>query len=138
MSSLSIFQTAWAIVLRCYLGSPSVCFASNSSEIAEDADSAIVGICQVEFAGASSMLNVVKGMNTKYFPSPDRTLQTQSTLYERSDAPNIMPINTSLAYREDSGSMEHRPAVLDLAPRGLNNVWNAMFFRIFLSVKCHD
>ena len=122
VSSLSIFQAAWAIVLRCYLGSPSVCFASNSSETAEDANSATVGICQVEFAGASSMLNVVKGMNTKYFPSPSQPSRIQSTLCGLSDAPNTMPINTSLSHREKSRSLEHRLAVPELALRGLNNV----------------
>lgn len=122
VSSLSIFQAAWAMVLRCYLGSPSVCFASNSSEIAEDANSATVSLCRMEFTETTSVLDVLKGVYTKYFPSPSQPSQTQSSNHEQPDLLDILPINTSLVHREDNLSMMHRPAIPEYALRGSNSV----------------
>ncbi len=136
VSSLSIFQAVWAMVLRCYLGSSSVCFASNSSEIAEDANSATVSVCRMEFTETTSVLDVLKGVYTRYFPSPSRPSQTQSANHERPDVPDILPMNTLLIYREDNQSVMHRPTIPECALRGLNSVCNALFFLPLLSAKC--
>lgn len=138
VSSLSIFQAAWAMVLRCYLGSPSVCFASNSSEIAKDANRATVSVCQMEFAEATSMLDVLKGMHTKCLSSPSQPWQTQSSIRERPDVQDILPMNTSLVYREDGWSTMHRLAVPENALRDLNNVRNAVLSPLSFLAKFQD
>lgn len=122
VSSLSFFQAAWAMVLRCYLGSPSVCFTSNSSNIAELANSATVSVCQMEFAETTSMLGVLKAVHTKYLSSPSQSLQTQSRIHEQPDIPDNLPMNTSLVHREDSRSMMHTLAIPEHALRDLNKV----------------
>lgn len=122
VSSLSIFQTAWAMVLRCYLGSPSVCFTSNSSKLAEIENSATVSVCQMEFAETTSMLDVLKAVHSEYLSSPSQPLQTKSSIHEKPDVPDILPMNTSLVHREDSRSMVHTNAIPEYALRDLNKV----------------
>ena len=123
VSALSFFQAAWAMVLRCYLGSPSVCFTSNSSNRAEIANSATVSVCQMEFAETTSMLDVLKAVHTKYLSSPSsQPWQIQACIHEQPNIPNILPMNTSLVYREDSRSMMDTLAIPEHALRDLNKV----------------
>ena len=122
VSFLSFFQTAWAMVLRCYLGSPSVCFTSSSSNRAEAANSATVNVCQMEFAETTSTLDALKAVHTRSLSSPSPPLQTQSWIHEQPDIPDILPMNTSLVHREDSRSMMHTFAIPEHALRDLNKV----------------
>ena len=138
VSSLVVFQTAWAMVLRCYLGSPAVCFASNSSEVPDDANSTTVSVCEVAFTKATSILDVLRGAYTKYFPSPFQPLQTQSSIHEQPESLDILPMNTSLIHREDNRSMMDRPAIPKSTLTGLENVWHAESFPLLLWARCHD
>ena len=122
VSSLSIFQAAWAMVLRCYLGSPSVCFTSKSSKTAGLANSATVRVCQMDFAETTSMLDVLKAIHTKDLSSPSQPLQTRSPTHGQPDIPDILPMNTSLVHREDSRFMMHTLAIPEYALRDLNKV----------------
>ena len=126
VSCLSLFQAAWAVVLRCYLGSPSVCFASDSSEMAEDANGTTVSVCRMEFTETSSILDLLKRVYTKCFPSPSEP-SLQSSVHAQPDVLDSLPMNTSLVYREDNRSMLHRPAIAEYTLRGLKNVCNASF-----------
>ena len=122
VSSLSFFQAAWAMVLRCYLSSSSVCFTSNSSKIAETANSATVSICQMEFAETTSMLDVLKAVHTKYLSSSPQPLQTHSWIHKQPGIPYILPMNTSLVHREDSRTIMDTLAIPEHALRDLNKV----------------
>ena len=122
LSSTSFFQAAWAMVLRCYLGGPSVCFASDSSEMAEDASSATVSVCQIDFNEMMSVLDVMRGMDLKHLPSPSQPSQTQSSVHGEPRTPGVLPMNTSLVYREDDQSLMHRPVIQEYAHGGLNRV----------------
>ena len=94
-SSLSVFQAAWALVLRCYLGNPSVCFVCSSSENYEA--EVISGVApstsvhHVDFGATTSLLDVLKGAHT---------IHLQPSSHQSSIGHNILPINTTLVYRE--------------------------------------
>ena len=121
VSSLALFQAAWAVVLRCYLGSPSVCFASDSSDIAGDANSTTVGVCRMDLTETISVLDLLKAVYTKYFPSPSQPA-LQSSAHEQPNVLDVLPMNTSLVYREDNRSMMHSPAIPEYTVRGLKSV----------------
>lgn len=126
VSCLSLFQAAWALVLRCYLGSPSVCFASDSSDMAEDANGTTVSVCRIAFSETSSILDILKGLYTKCFPSSSEP-SLQSSVHAQPDVLDSLPMNTSLVYREDNRSMLHRPANAEYTLRGLKSVCNGSF-----------
>lgn len=130
VSSLSVFQAAWALVLRCYLGTPSVCFASESIEETGDAEQIsrpqpIVDICLVELGQATSIRDVLNGAHTKYV----RSSKAKPSMYERCSVPDALPMNTSLVVRgadsrDWSGAV--RPAIHSCRIIGRNDVWNML------------
>lgn len=99
VSSLSVFHAAWALVLRCYLGNLSVCFACKSSQLAENGEEKLAinhfdDVCQVEVGDATTILDILK----KFCKS--QQAETQSSIYEPSRGSDVLPMNTSLVYRE--------------------------------------
>lgn len=96
VSSLSVFQAAWALVLQCYLGNPKLCFACESSVLAEDAGENLgaddfVGICQADIGERTSALDIMKGPCLQ---------KTQCSIGERGTDSRAFPINTSLVLRK--------------------------------------
>ena len=130
VSFQSVFQAAWALVLRCYLGNSAVCFAYNSSETPEDADkhsnpNPNITVCRVEFGAGASILDVLKEVDTKRFRSSSQPSKIHSSVHQQSSGPQILPINTSLVYREEKQRYfcgVDRPAIQTYAGSGLSNV----------------
>lgn len=125
VSTISVFQAAWAMVLRCYLGNASVCFASYSSTIAEEVDNfwephLDLSICQIDFASAFSVSDLFKGVLTRHLRSSPQPQKSPSSVYE-SHHSDILPINTYLVYREDRDgdwSAMDRPAIRNYTSSG--------------------
>lgn len=69
VSSLAVLQAAWALVLRCYIGNASVCFASRTVErpamsSKSSTESSADTICKVDIDGELSALELIKGTRT--------------------------------------------------------------------------
>lgn len=127
VSTLAVFQVAWAFVLRCYLANPSVCFTCSSSEAKDGTGnmpeySPTPSVCQVDFSPETSVMDLLTGTNMQSFPIPFRPMRTQSLINEH---PTALPLNTSLVYRREKQSNWSgvvRPAAQVLACTGLVNV----------------
>ena len=129
ISALTVFQTAWSLVLRCYLGDPSVCFAYKSCNRAEDAESSLklnpgISICQVDFRAANFISDVLRGVVTRYLQSPFQQPNSPSSFREaeHSDKPSL---NSCLAYRDDGiqgWSALHRPVTWVCIDNGFQEV----------------
>ena len=129
VSSLSVFQVAWALVLRCYLGNPSVCFAYSSCENpdAEEISKSpsTVSVCQVDFGATTSLLDVLKGAHKKHAQSSSPPSKFHASFHQPSIGSDLLPINTALVYREEKqrdwlGVVG--PVDENYASNGLNNV----------------
>ena len=129
VSSLSVFQAAWALVLRCYLGNPSVCFVYSScenpdaEEISKSPSS--VSVCQVGFGATTSLLDVLKGAHKKHVQSSSQPSKFHASFHQPSIGPDFLPINTALVYREENQrdwSGVVRPVNENYASNSLNNV----------------
>ena len=107
VSSCSILQLAWALVLRCYVGNPSVCFACHTSEgtgntfdsTASKPDGVICNIIVEAVTPLTEMLKEVEKQSSKAHPTWRKT-HTFSTNDGRS--PQGVPADTGLLFREDS------------------------------------
>ncbi|KAL8902464.1 MAG: hypothetical protein Q9207_004685 [Kuettlingeria erythrocarpa] len=69
VSSLAVLQAAWALLLRCYIGNPSVCFACRTVEGAAHSDKPLTpssagSICKADIDGELSVLELIRGMRT--------------------------------------------------------------------------
>lgn len=96
---LSVFQIAWALTLRCYIGSLTVCFARRSSFIGSSEagvfDAAgIDDTCKIAFAEASLVLDLLKD------PSKNPKRRSGGSSQEQSKGFNTLSTNTSLIYEE--------------------------------------
>lgn len=129
VSPLSVFQAAWALVLRCYLGKPSVCFAYSSCEN-PDAEEILkspssVSVCQVDFGATTSLLDVLRGAHKKHVQFSSHASKFHASFHRPSIGPDFLPVNTALVYREEkqrdwSGVV--RPVNEHYANNGLNKV----------------
>ena len=130
VSHLSVFQAAWALVLRCYLGNPSVCFAYSSSLNPEETNKVSrshpsTRVCHVEFEKTTSLLDVLKETFKKSVQALCQPSKIQSSRYQQPIGPVNLPTNTVLVYREENQrdwSRVVRPLVQNGAGNGLNNV----------------
>lgn len=99
VSAICVFQVAWALVLRCYLGNPCVCFASNR---AEDADTqSNISVCQVDFGPAISVLDALRGVVTRHFRSSPQPSINATSFQESEHLEDTLPFNTCMLCRED-------------------------------------
>ena len=129
ISALSVFQTAWALVLRCYLDNPSVCFAYKSSNRAEAAKSSLksdpgISVCHVDFGAATSISDVLRGVVKSYLQSPSQQPNSPSSFREAEHLDHL-PLNTCLVYSEDGNpgwSALHRPVTWDCIDNGFQEV----------------
>ena len=129
VSAISVFQAAWAMVLRCYLGNASVCFASYSSNVSEEVDSfwephLDLSICQIDFASAFSVSDLLKRVWTRHLRSSPQPQESPSSVYEPHHS-DVLPVNTCLVYREDGDgdwSAMDRPAIRNYTSGGFEEV----------------
>ena len=104
LSAQSIMQAAWALLLQCYVGNPSVCFACPSVKVASNhgdstAPETTAGVCKAEVRGDRPVIELIKGLRCRRY---DAGLH----LCTGHDAPNsfeqeALPANTALAFRYD-------------------------------------
>ncbi|KAI4201641.1 MAG: hypothetical protein LQ350_003120 [Teloschistes chrysophthalmus] len=105
LSSLAVLQAAWALVLRCYTGNPSPCFACEVSEEATDASmssapNAISKFCTAEIGGEMRVLELVKGMSMSACKLPSQSLKAQSFPTMQPSPSGVLPVNTLLNFRD--------------------------------------
>ncbi|KAL8829965.1 MAG: hypothetical protein Q9170_005952 [Blastenia crenularia] len=96
VSSSSVLQTAWALLLRSYVGNPSVCFACQVHEAAAGTGKLLLqepvdGICKVEIDGEVPAMELVK---------TTRVTRSSFSPYQSSYL-DTLPANTLLLLRED-------------------------------------
>ena len=107
VSALAVFQTAWALVLRCYLNNSSVCFIYSSSQRKDRRDNAVMspphlGVCQADFEAGIPLFNILKRASMQCSEIPSRPLKSHPFIGEQSDALETLSMNTSLVYREET------------------------------------
>lgn len=100
----SVFQAAWALVLRCYLGNASVCFASRSSSTADEMRrlpevNPDICVCQIDFQAVSSMADIFRVIMSRPL-SPPRIYRSPLAVNETT-LPVNLPLNTFLSCRQD-------------------------------------
>ena len=130
VSTLAVFQSAWAFVLRCYLYNPSVCFIYSSSKSKDDQDSATIspphlGVCQVDFEAGIPVFDILKRASMQCYGVPACSLKSHPLMGEQSDNLQTFPMNTSLVYREENQkhwSSVVRPIIRNEASASLINV----------------
>ena len=107
VSVSTVFQTAWAFVLRCYLNNSSVCFIYSSSKGENHADSALRSpsnrsVCQVDFEAGVSVIDIVRRASMQCVGVTSRPLKSQPFIDEQSNNLETLSVNTSLVYREEN------------------------------------
>ena len=130
VSTLAVFQIAWAFVLRCYLNESSVCFIYTSSKSKEGLDNALIspphlGACQVDFEAEIPVFDILKRASMQCSGVPARPLKSHPLMGAHSNSLETFPMNTSLVYREEN--QKHwsgvvRPIITDEASASLINV----------------
>ena len=107
VSTLAVFQTAWAFVLRCYLNNSSVCFIYSSSKSKDGSDNALIsppelGVCQVDFEVGIPVFDILKRASIQCSRIPSRSLKPHPFMVEPSNSLETFPMDTSLVYREEN------------------------------------
>ena len=130
VSTLAVFQTAWAFVLRCYLNNSSVCFIYSSSKSKDGPDNALIsppdlGVCQVDFEVGIPVFDILKRAGIQCVRIPSRSLKSHPFMGEPSIGLETFPMDTSLVYREEN--QQHwsgvvRPTIKNEASASLINV----------------
>ncbi|KAL9600221.1 MAG: hypothetical protein Q9179_003287 [Wetmoreana sp. 5 TL-2023] len=106
VSSLSILQAAWALVIGRYIGNPSVCFACGSSVIAAyDAEislsDTVDSVCEVDVDGEALVIDLVKGLKTRVYHARSQPLTSSLLSHQHSQCPVELPANTCLLFRDE-------------------------------------
>lgn len=107
VSSRSVLQLAWALVLRCYVGNLSVCFACRHLEgtgttLDPTAVNPAGGICKIDVEAETPLIGLLKEIEKQssraHFP------RTKAPTFSTNDgrSPQGIPANTGLLLREDS------------------------------------
>lgn len=107
LSPRSVLQLAWALVLRCYVGNPSVCFACHSSEgtgstLDSTATTPDGSICKVDFQAETSLLGLLKEVEQQNSRRHAPATRAQKFPPEHVRSPRGIPANTGLLLQEDS------------------------------------
>lgn len=107
VSALAVFQTAWALVLRCYLNNSSVCFIYSSSKGKDGPDNAVMspphlGVCQVDLEAGIPVFDILKRANMQCSGISSRPLKSHPFIGEQSNTLETLSMNTSLVYREEN------------------------------------
>ena len=107
-SPLCVLQAAWALVLRCYTGDPSICFVCSSStnavaNIHPDSLDTFEGVCEAHWDGDMSVLEFLRAVNTRDDRKVSHVLKTAP--FPPSGKPQnleLVPANTGMVFQEDS------------------------------------
>lgn len=107
LSPRSVLQLAWALVLRCYVGNPSVCFACHSLEGTwSTLDSTAKGrdesICKVDFQAETPLLELLEEVEKQNSRRHAPGTKAQTFPPEHMRSPQGIPANTGLLLQEDS------------------------------------
>ena len=106
VSALAVFQTAWALVLRCYLNNSSVCFVYSLSQSKDRRDNGAMpphlGVCQVDFETGIPLFDILKRASMQCSEIPSRPSKAHPFIGEQSDTLKTLPMNTSLVYRGEN------------------------------------
>ena len=132
VSPLAIFQTAWALVLRCYLANSSVCFACSLIDemnvverIAEIEDFyQNTSNCCAELEDSMLILDLLRAMHINCINSQPNSSKPFIPTDTELNRPVTNPFNTSLLYRRVKSQnwfIEGRPAVQSDAGSDLRN-----------------
>ena len=102
LSPACIFQAAWTLVLRYYIGNTDVCFVCSCPQDHVDSTKpanldTVVTVCRIDFARLDSPLALVKAVSTDAISSTSRE-SSVSGQDVRSDA---LSCNTCVLYRGD-------------------------------------
>lgn len=108
VSSLSILQAAWALVLRCYVGNPSICFACEIFKEAADngkytLPNVMDGICKAEIDGEIPVMEMVRGMRMIKHSSHSQSSGPQLFPRQHLTSPEALLTNSLIRFREDIG-----------------------------------
>ena len=106
VSSLSVLQAAWALVLQCYVGNPSVCFACRVFEGGSGTGKSLLpevkdGICKAEVQGNAPTIELVSSVRTIKHSSRPHSLGTRSFSSQQSPLMDVPPANTLMLFNED-------------------------------------
>ncbi|KAL8785677.1 MAG: hypothetical protein Q9213_003236 [Squamulea squamosa] len=107
VSSASVLQAAWALVLRCYIGNPLVCFACNFSGDtanghATTTPDTVEDICMAEIEAGMPVMELVKQIAkhcSKVYPP---LIQSQPYCALGTQLYNRVHVNTRLRFRDES------------------------------------
>ena len=108
VSPLSVLQAAWALVLRCYIGDPYICFVCFSSTkaagtIHREFSDTFEGVCEAHWDGEMSVLEFLRAVSTRDGRKVSQALKTSLSL--PSGQPQnleLVPANTGIVFQEDS------------------------------------
>ncbi|KAL8870782.1 MAG: hypothetical protein Q9174_003249 [Haloplaca sp. 1 TL-2023] len=105
ISAQSVVQAAWALLLRCYIGNPSVCFACSSIEIASNdegsaASETTAGVCTTVVGGDQPVIDIIRGLKCRKYDAGLR-LRTGPDAPKSLGHEKVLPANTALAFRHD-------------------------------------
>lgn len=103
VSSESVLQAAWALVLRCYIGNPSVCFMfqsskGNTNDVDAMVSDPIKSICVVEIEGVAPAIETIMRMKKHRRRGRSRSMSAHS---QDSLSLEDIPGNTGLFIRDD-------------------------------------
>ena len=106
VSPTAIFQSAWALVLRYYLGTHSVCFGCITSQKFENVEGLLtppqrMSICKIDFVSGASIQDILETASTNGFRVLHQTWKTQASILEQPSATDTLPANTALLYQEN-------------------------------------
>ncbi|KAI4105689.1 MAG: hypothetical protein L6R37_002588 [Teloschistes peruensis] len=105
VSSLAVLQAAWALVLRCYTGNLSPCFACEVCEEATHAalsspPNAMSKFCIADIGSEMRVLELLKGMSMNPYKPSSQSLEARSFPTLQPSPSAVLPVNTLLFFRD--------------------------------------
>ncbi|KAL8668796.1 MAG: hypothetical protein Q9168_006589 [Polycauliona sp. 1 TL-2023] len=101
VSTRSVLQLAWALVLRCYVGNPSVCFACYFYEGASDAPDE--GICKIDIEAETPLKAVLDKVDQQRGGIPPSSKKAQMFSTDNSRSSPSIPANTAFLFQYGNG-----------------------------------
>ena len=105
VSSRSVLQAAWALVLGCYIGNPSVCFAFDASGVITNAldpitSDAVEGVCMVHLVGQTPVMELLRSMEKQNDKAHPPSSEARPGSNHDSRSWRVIPANTGLLFWE--------------------------------------
>ena len=128
VSAAAVLQTVWAIVLRVYLGSDSVCFGFNASSPEATTNGKLTtrvpcfkNTCFAEFNEISTVLEQIRRLNTQFLEFQSQSSPFMPAMNRQSKSSAARNFNTAIWYVElqdgctPRGSILHKEAANSLS-----------------------